>query len=275
MYDLKLFKSTLEESKFSLDVVKDLLRVSVNLSRDNETESSLADRIKHIQIAEEILTKNEHLSKLDVYKPLMQEYQRLTVVLRSDSLATWRKQVDWLKSKNCKKENWHAILQIFGNPNEIYDSVLALRHFDSLSVEFKQFADNFINLIVKPIVVDMAEVRIISSIVTTISLKVLKNKDEDLLGSIRQLKCVLEFLTRILPVKRNEVDIMSCLGSNASQSFCNIFKDALFNAVPSKHKQLDHFQDKCIAIHNFNTFLVNIGKYYFTLLLGSCNLLCI
>lgn len=264
MSDLKMFKSTLEESKYSLNVIEQILTASVNLLCDNQSKLSLAERIRNIQTSKEILTNNEHLSKLDVYKHLMREQLRLTDVLHSNCVANWQKQIVWSENDNNEEESWRVILKISGVEEDICDSLYALQYFDSLNTEVKQFANKLMNLILKPIIVQHLEVLITKTLkVSTMTLKVSSNNDECLSTVIKKLKDVFTFLNSTLPANINEIKIMSCLGSFVSHSFCNIFKDiALFNAVPDKFNQLDDFRDELNEVIEFNMYLCELGTWY-------------
>lgn len=262
MSDLKMFKSTLEENKYSLNIIEQVLAASINLSSDNQSKLSLADRIKNMQNAKEILTNNEHLSKLEVYKHLMREHQRLTDVLHSNSVETWRKHIEWLENDTDDQESWRVKLKISGSREEICDTVLALQYFDSLNVEIKLFADKLINLILKPIIVQNLKVDVTKSIhFSTMTLKVSSDEDAFLSVTVKKLKDVFEFLNMTLPVDIDKIQIMSYLGSYASQSFCDIFKDlALFNSVPVKYSQLKGFQQELTEVLEFNSYLCELGN---------------
>lgn len=265
MSDLKMFKTTLEENKNSLNVIENILTASINLSTDNQTKLSLTDRIQRMQIADEILTNNKYLSNLEVYKHLMREHQRLIDVLNSDCLASWRKQIEWLENDtDGQNSSWRTMLRISGSQEDIGDSFFALKYFDTINFEIERFADKFINSMVKPIIVENLQVDITKTInVSTLTLKVSKNKD-DLSKIIEVLKDVFKFLDLTLPVNINETQVMSYLGSYASQSFCDIFKNvALFNAIPVQYNQLHDFQKNFTKVFEFNTYLTEIGiKYY-------------
>lgn len=263
MSDLKMFKSSLEENKYSLNVIEQVLSASMNLSSDNQTKLSLAERIRNMQTAKEILTNNEHLSKLGVYNHLMREHQRVTDVLHSNCLATWKKQIEWIENNTDVQESWKVMLNISASQEDICDSILALQYFDSLNVEVKLFADKLINLIVKPIIIQNLQVDITKSIhISTMTLKVSKKLDNEFLSTIiENLKDVFAFLNSTLPINLNEIHIMSYLGSYASQQFCNIFKDkALFNAVPIRYNKLNDFQDELNNVLELNTYLNELGN---------------
>lgn len=262
MSDLKMFKSTLEENKYSLNVIEQVLSASMNLSSDTQAKLSLAERIRNMQTAKAILTNNEHLSKLDVYKHLIREHQRVTDVLHSNCVAAWRKQIEWIKNDTDVQESWRVMLKITANQEDICDSILALQYFDSLNVEVKLFADKLINLIIKPIIIQNLQVDITKSIhVSTMTLKVSKIEDEFLSTIIGNLKNVFEFLNSTLPIDYNEIHIMSYLGSYASQQFCSIFKDeALFNAIPTRYNKLIDFQDELNEVLELNTYLNELGN---------------
>jgi len=259
MSDLKMFKSNLEENEYSLKVIEQILIVSINLTNDGQNKLSLTERIKNMQTVKEILTNNEDLSKLDVYKHLMREYLRLTDVLHSNCIATWRKQIEWLENDTDSQESWRMMLKITSSQEDICDSVFALQYFDSLNVEIKLFADKLINLIVKPIIIQKLQVDVTKTLhISTMSLKVSNNKDEFLSTIIKKLKTVFEFMNSVLPV---EIQIMSYLGSYASQKFCDIFKDlALFNAVPVKYNKMNDFREELNEVLEFNTYLSELGN---------------
>lgn len=263
MSDLKMFKTTLEENKYSLNVIEQILTASINLSTDNQTKLSFTDRIQRMQIADEILTNNKYLSNLEVYKHLMREHQRLIDVLNSNCLASWRKQIEWLENDtDGQKSSWRTMLRISGSQEDIGDSFFALKYFDNINYEIEQFADKFINSMVKPIIVENLQIDITKTInVSTLTLKVSNNKDDFLSTTIEVLKDVFKFLNLTLPVDINETQFMSYLGSYASQSFCDIFKNvALFNAIPVKFNQLYDFQKNLSKVFEFNTYLTEIGN---------------
>lgn len=262
MSDLKMFKSTLEENKYSLNIIEQLLTASINLTSDNQTKLSLADRIKNMQNAKEILTNNEHLSKLEVYKHLMREHQRLTDVLHSNSVETWRKHIEWLENDTDDQELWRVKLKISGSREDICDNVLALQYFDSLNVEIKIFAEKLINLVLKPIIVQNLNVDVTKSIhFSAMTLKVSRDEDTFLTATVKKLRDVFEFLNTTLPVDIDKIQIMSYLGSYASQTFCSIFKDiALFNSVPVKYNQLKDFQEELTVVLEFNSYLSELGN---------------
>lgn len=262
MSDLKMFKSSLEQNKYSLSIIEQLLTVSINLTKDSEDKLSLADRIQNMQTTKEILVNNESLSKLDVYRSLMQEYQRLTDALHSNCIATWRKQIEWSENG---QDSWRVMLKISGSQEDICDSVSALQYFDCLNVEIKQFSDKLINLIMKPIITQNVQVDITKTVhVSTMTLKDSNNEDTFLSTKITKLKNVFNFLNSTLPVDNNKIQMMSYLGSYASQLFCNIFKDiALFNAVPVKYNQLSNFQNELDEVLELNTYLNELGNIHY------------
>lgn len=262
MSDLKMFKTTLEENQYSLNVIEQILIASINLSSDSKVKLSLADRIQRMQIAEEILTNNDYLSNLHVYKHLMQEHQRLTDVLHSNCLATWRKQIEWLENDmDGQNSSWRTMLRISGSQKDIYHSLLALKYFNIIDVEIEQFADKLINSMIKSIIIENLQIDIIKTInVSTLTLKVSKNEDYFLSTTIKILNDVFRFLNLTFPTNINETKFMSYLGFYASQSFCNIFKDiALFNAIPVKFNELYDFPHK-LCVVEFNTYLIEIGN---------------
>ncbi|XP_025192205.1 centromere/kinetochore protein zw10 homolog [Melanaphis sacchari] len=263
MSDLKMFKSTLEENKNSLIIIEQVLEASMNLTSDSQTKLSLADRIKNLQTAQNILLNNEHLTKLDVYKPLMREHQRLTDVLHSNSVAAWRKKIEWSENDADSQDSWRVILKISGSQEDICDTIFALQHFDSLNIEVKLFADKLINLIVKPIIIQNLQVDVVKFVnVSTMTLKVSNNEDEFMSATIKKLKNVFEFLSSILPADINEIKIMSYLGSYASQQFCKHFKDiVIFNAVPVKYHNLNNFQEDLNEVLEFNKYLSELGFF--------------
>lgn len=263
MSDLKMFKSTLEENKNSLIIIEQVLEASMNLTSDSQTKLSLADRIKNLQTAQYILLNNEHLTKLDVYKPLMREHQRLTDVLHSNCIAAWRKKIEWSENDSDSQDSWRVILKISGSQEDICDTILALQHFDSLNIEVKQFADKLINLIVKPIIIQNLQVDVIKFVnVSTMTLKVSNNEDEFLSAIIKKLKNVFEFLSSTLPADINEIQIMSYLGSYASQQFCKHFKDiVIFNAIPVKYHNLNNFREDLNEVLEFNKYLSELGFF--------------
>lgn len=262
MSDLKMFKSTLEENKHNLTVIEQVLEASMNLTTDNLTKLSLIDRIKKLETAQTILLNNENLTKLDVYKPLMREHQRLTDVLHSTCVAAWRKKIEWSENDTESQESWRVILKISGSQDDIRDTVSALQHFDSLNIEVKQFSDKLINLIVKPIIIQHLQVDVVKFVnVSTMTLKVSNNEDELLSETIKKLKNVFEFLNSILPADINEIQIMSYLGSYASQQFCKYFKDiVIFNAIPVKYHNLDNFREELTDVLEFNEYLSELGN---------------
>lgn len=262
MTDLKMFKSNLEENKYSLNVIEQILSTSINLSNDNQTKLSLADKITNMQTAKEILTNNEHLSKLDVYKYLMREYHRLTDVLHSNCVATWRKQIEWLENDTDSQESWRVMLKITGTQKDICDSAFALQYFDSLNAEVKLFADKLINLVIEPVINQKFQINVSKTEhISTMTLKISNNENEFLSLTIKKLKVIFTFLNSIFPVDNNEIQMMSYLGSYASQLFCNIFTDvALFNAVPINYSKLDHFRNELNDILEFHTYLIELGN---------------
>lgn len=267
MSDLKMFKSTLEENKNSLVIIEQVLEASMNLTSDSQTKLSLIDRIKNLETAQNILLNNEHLTKLDVYKPLMREHQRLTDVLHSNCVAAWRKKIEWLENDSENQDSWRVVLKISGSQDDICDTVFALQHFDSLNIEVKQLSDKLMNLIIKPIIVQHLQVDIVKSVnVSTMTLKVSNNEDEFLSEIIKKLKNVFEFLNSSLPTDINEIQIMSYLGSYASQQFCKLFKDiVIFNALPVKYHNLNNFREELIEVLEFNKYLCELGniiKYF-------------
>lgn len=264
MSDLKIFKSTLEENKYNLNIVEEVLTVSINLTNDSQTKLSLADRIQNLQTAKEILTDNESLSKLDVYKHLMREHQRLTDVLHSNCIATWRKQIEWLENDTNSQESWTVILKISGSQEDIYDSVSALQYFECLNVEVKQFADKLMNLIVKPIIYQNLQVDITKTVhISSMTLKDSNNEDAFLSTIIRELKNVFNFLYSTLPSDINKIQFISYLGSYASRPFCKMFKDiALFNAMPIKYNHLKNFQNEFDEVIQLNSYLSEIGNIH-------------
>lgn len=261
--DLKMFKSTLEENKCSLNVIEQLLSASINLTNGSDTILSLADRIKHVQSAKEILSNNEDLSKLGVYKPLMREHQRLTDVLQSTCVETWRKQIKWLENETDSQESWKVMLKISGSQEEISDSIFALQYFDILDTEVKLISLKLMNLIVEPIIIQNLQVDITESVnVSTMTLKVSNNEDKFLLTIMKNLKNVLIFLNSTLPVSINETRIMTYLGSFISQSFLKVFKEvAIFNAIPETYIQLNCFQEELSEVIEFNAYLSEIGNF--------------
>ncbi|CAI6360807.1 unnamed protein product [Macrosiphum euphorbiae] len=263
MSDLKMFKSTLEENKNSLIVIEQVLEASMNLTNDSQTELSLADRINKLQTAQHILLNNEHLTKLDVYKPLMREHQRLTDVLHSNCIAAWGKKIVWSENDKESQDSWKVILKISGCPDDICDTVFALQHFDSLNIEVKKFSDKLINLIVKPIIDQNLQVDVAKFVnVSTLTLKVSNTEDEFLSAIIKKLKDVFEFLNSTLPADINEIKIMSYLGSYASQQFCKHFKEiVIFNAIPVKYHNLKNFREELIEVCEFNEYLSELGFF--------------
>lgn len=261
--DLKMFKSTLEENKYSLNILEQVLTASKYLTSDGQTKISLSERIRNMRNAKEILTDNEHLSKLDVYKHLMREYLRLTNVLHSNCIKTWRKQLEWLENSTDNQESWRVMLKITGNQEDIGDSVLALQYFDSLNDEVKLFANKLIDSIVKPIIIQNLIVDITTSEHTsTMTLKVsTNNNDKNLSTTIRKLKEAFTFLNLTLPVNIDGVKIMSYLGSYASQPFLDVFKNkALFNALPTQFNHFNNFQKELNEVLEFNTYLNELGN---------------
>ncbi|XP_050436177.1 centromere/kinetochore protein zw10 homolog [Adelges cooleyi] len=263
MCDLKMFKSTLEESKFSLDVIEQVLVVSMNLMHDNQAKLLLVDRIKNLQTAKEILLNNEQLSKLNVYKHLMREHQRLTDVLHSNCVTSWRKQIEWEENTLDDQESWKTTLKISGNKEDICDSIYGLQYFDALDAEVKEFANKLMNLIITPIIIQNYEVSVSRTMhYSTLTLKISKHDDGFLFTIINKLKKVLEFLKIMLPTDIDNVQIMPYLGSYINQPFCNIFNSvALFNAVPVKHNQLEDFQEELKAVYEFNNYLNKLGIF--------------
>jgi len=257
-----MFKSTLEENKNSLIVIEQVLEASMNLTSDSQTKLSLAHRINKLQTAQHILLNNEHLTKLDVYKPLMREHQRLTDVLHSNCVAAWGKKIVWSENDKESQDSWRVILKISGCPDDICDTVFALRHFDSLNIEVKKFSDKLINLIVKPIIDQNLQVDVVKFVnVSTLTLKVSNTEDEFLSAIIKKLKDVFEFLNSTLPADINEIKIMSYLGSYASQQFCKHFKDiVIFNAIPVKYHKLNNFREELIEVREFNEYLSELGN---------------
>lgn len=268
MSDLKMFKSTLEESKYSLNVIEQLLLASINLTNGSNIQLPLTDRIKHVKDAEEVLSNNEDLSKLSVYKSLMTEQLRLTAVLKSNCVETWRKQISWLENETDSQESWKVMLKISGSQEEICDSILALQNFDCLSTEIKLFSLKLMNLILNPIIVQNLQVDLTESVhVSTMTLKVSHNENQFLSTIIKNLKIALEFLNSTLPVGINETRIMSDLGYFISQPFCEIFKEvAIFNAVPETYSQLDCFREELKEVLEFDTYLSKIGNFNNTFL---------
>lgn len=271
MTDLKMFKSNLEENKYSLNVIEQILSTSMNLSSDNQTKLSLADKITNMQTAKEILTNNEHLSKLNVYKHLMREYHRLTDFLHSNCVATWRKQIEWLENDTDSQESWRVMLKINGTPEDICDSVFALKYFDSLDAEVKLFADKLINLVIKPIINQNFQVDVSKTVhVSTMTIKISNNENEFLSSTIKKLKVIFKFLNSTLPVDNNEIQMMSYLGSYASQPFCNLFSDvALFNAVPINYSKLNNFRNELNDILEFHTYLIELGNINIYFVMGT------
>lgn len=257
-----MFKSTLEENKYCLNIIEQILTASLNLSSDSQIKLSLFERIKKMRTAKEILTNNEHLSKLDVFKPMMREHLRITDVLHSNCVTTWRKQIEWLENDIDSPEMWRVKLKITGSQEDISDSVLALQYFDSLNVEVKLFADKLIDLIIKPIIIQDLQVDIVKSVHTsTIILKPSNSKNEFFSTTIKKLKDTFQFLNTTLPVNINEVKIMSFLGSYSSQSFLKVFKEiALFNALPVQYNQLDSFREKLPEVLELNTYMCELGN---------------
>lgn len=272
MSDLKFFKSTLEENKCNLSTMERVLTVSMNLTNNSQTNLSLADRLQNIQNAKEILTDNETLSKLDVYKHLMREHQRLTDVLHSNCITTWRKQIQWLENDADSQESWTVMLKISGDQEDIYDSVSILQYFECLNVEVKQFSDKLINLIVKPIICQNLKVDVTKTV--HISTMTLKNDNDEIFLSttIKELKNVFNFLCSTLPTDVNKIQFISYLGSFASEPFCKMFKDiALFNAVPVKYNKLKFFENELNDVLEFNSYLSEIGNIHF--FVSSLNLI--
>jgi len=257
-----MFKSNLEENKYSLKVIEQILAVSVNLTNDSQNKLSLADKIKNMQTTKEILTNNEDLQKLGVYKHLMREHQRLTNVLHSNCIVTWRKQIEWFENDINSQESWQIMLKITGSREDICDSVLSLQYFDSLNAEIKLFADKLINLIIKPIIIQKLQVDVTKSIYSsTMTLKISKNEDQFLPTIIKKLKVVFEFMNSVLPVDINEIQIMSYLGSYASQPFYDIFKNlAFFNSVPVKYDKINDFREELNEVYEFNAYLTKLGN---------------
>lgn len=260
MSDLKMFKSTLEENKFSLNILEQILTASKSLNCDDQTKLSLSEKIKNLQISNEILTENDHLSKLDVYKPLMREHQRLTDVLHSNCITIWRKQVEWMENNDGNQASWFVKLKITGSQEDISNSVLALQHFDSLNTEIKLFADKLIDLIVKPIILQNLQVEITKSVtITTMVLNVSNNNNESLTTTIRKLKEVFTFLNSVFNI--DTIRIMSYLGSYASHPFLEVFKNkALFNALPVQYNHLENFQKELNEVLEFNNCLNELGN---------------
>jgi len=260
MSDLKMFKSTLEENKYSLNVIEQVLVASINLTSDSQTKLSLANRIQNMQTAKEILTNNDQLSKLDVYKHLMREHQRLTDVLQSNCIVVWRKQIEWLENDIESQESWRMKLKISGSQDDISDSVLALQYFDSLNIEVNLFADKLINLIVKPIIIKNLQVDVEKSMHFSTMTLTVSNIDKAFLSTIiTKLKEVFDFLNSNLPNDIDGIQIMSYLGSYASQPLCNAFKDiALFNAIPVNYNQLYDFREELKEVIEFNSYLINL-----------------
>lgn len=273
MSDLKIFKSSLEENKYSLNVIEQILTASINLSSNNSAKLSLADRIKNMQTTKEILSNNEHLSKLNVYKHLMREHQRLMDVLRLNCVTTWRKQIEWSENNIDCQDSWKAMLKISGSQEDISDSIFGLQYFGCLDAEVQQFSNKLLEIIFKPIINENLCVDITKSIhVSTMTLKVSNITDECLSPIIEQLKNVFEFLNSTLPVNINEIKIISHLGYYANQEFCNIFKEiALLNAVPTKYNELNDFRDELNEVLEFNNYLIELGNtinmYLFYILL--------
>lgn len=263
--DLKMLKSTLQENKYSLNILEQVLTASKSLNCDDQTKLSLTEQIKNLQISNEILTENDNLSKLDVYKPLMREHQRLTNVLHSNCIKIWRKQIEWIEKNDGNQESWFMKLKITGSQEDISNSVLALQHFDSLNTEIKLFADKLIELIVKPIILQNLQVEITKSVtITTMVLNVSNNNDESLTTTIRKLKEVFTFLNSVFNI--DNVRIMSYLGSYASHPFLEVFKNkALFNALPVQYNHLENFQKELNEVLEFNTFLNELGNLLITL----------
>lgn len=264
MSDLKILKSTLEENKYSLNVLEQVLTASINLSSDNLAKLSLADRIKNMQTSKEILSNNENFSKLNVYKHLMREHQRLMDGLRLNCITTWRKQIEWSENNTDCQDSWRATLKISGCQEDISDSIFALQYFDCLNAEVQKFSNKLIDTIFKPIINNNLHVEISKSLnVSTLTLKVSNNTDEGLSSIIEQLKNVFVFLNSTLPVNINEIKIMSHLGYYANQEFCNIFKEiALLNAVPTKYNQLNDFRNELNKVLELNDYLCELGKYH-------------
>jgi len=262
MSDLKMFKSTLEENKNSLIIIEQVLEASMNLTSDSQTKLLLADRINKLQTAQHILLNNEHLTKLDVYKSLMREHQRLTDVLHSNSVAAWKNKIIWSENDKDSQDSWRVILKISGCQDDICDTVFALQHFDSLNIEVKKFSDKLINLIIKPIIDQNLQVDVVKFVnVSTLTLKVSNTEDEFLSAIIKKLKNVFEFLNSTLPADINEIKIMSYLGSYASQQFSKYFKDiVIFNAIPVKYHDLNNFREELIEVHEFNKYLSDLGN---------------
>lgn len=260
MSDLKMFKSTLEENKCSLNILEQILTASKCLNCDDQIKLSLSEKIKNLQIAKVILTENVHLSKLDVYKPLMRELQRVTDILHSNSIKTWRKQVEWAENNIHNQESWFIKLKITGSQEDISDSVLALQHFDSLNSEIRLFANKLIDLIVKPIILKKLQVEITKSVnIMTIVLKDYNIHNESLATTIKKLKEVFTFLNSALNI--DKVRMMSYLGSYASEPFLEVFKNkALFNALPVRYGELHGFKNIFNEILEFNTYLNELGN---------------
>lgn len=255
-----MFKSTLEENKYNLIILEQMLTASKSLNCDDQTKLSLSEKIKNLRISNEILRENDNLSKLDVYKPLMRENQRLTNVLHSNCIKVWRKQIEWVENNVDNQESWFMKLKIIGSQEDISNSVLALQHFDSLNSEIKLFADKLIDLIVKPIILQNLQVEITKSVtITTMILNVSNNNNASLTTTIRKLKEVFTFLNSALNI--DKVRIMSYLGSYASHPFLEIFKNkALFNALPMQYNHLDNFQKELNEVLEFNTYLNELGN---------------
>lgn len=260
-----MFKSTLEENKYSLTILEQVLTASKYLASDGQLKLSLSERIKNLQNAKEILTDNEHLSKLDVYKHLMREHLRLTDVLHSNCIANWRKQIELLENSTDNQKSWHTMLKITCAQEDIGDSLLALKYFDSLNDEIKLFANKLIDLIIKPILLQNLTVEVTKSVhASTMVLKVsTNNNDEYLSTKMRKLKEAFSFLNSTLPVNVDGIKIMSYLGSYVSQPFLDVFKNtALFNALPTQYNCLKNFQIELDNVLEFNAYLIELGNIY-------------
>lgn len=273
MSDLKMFKSSLEENKYSLIVIEQILAVSMKLSNDGQNKLPLIKRIGNLHEAKEILTNNKDLAKLDVYKPLLREHQRLTDVLHSKCIGTWRKQIKWSENDIDSQESWRTQLKITGSQNDISENLYSLQYFNSLNAEIKLFANNLINLLIKPIIVQKLEVDILKTVhVSTMTLKVSNNKDECLSTIIKKLKTVFEFFVAFFPVNIEKVKIFSLLGSHACRPFCDVFKNvALFNAIPVKYNKINDFRDELDEVLEFIAYLTEkIGNIVNVFILLLC-----
>ncbi|XP_050537251.1 centromere/kinetochore protein zw10 homolog isoform X2 [Daktulosphaira vitifoliae] len=261
--DLKMFKCSLEESKFSLSIIEQVLLVCMNLTNDSQTKLLLIDKIKNLQTAKEILTNNENLSKLNCYKHLMREHMRLTDVLHSHCISTWRNQIEWIENNDDAPDSCKITLKITGNEEEFQDTIYALRYFDALNAEIKSFGNKLLELVIKPIIVHNYEISITRTIhYSSLSLKVSQQDDGFLFTIIKKLKKVFEFLKTMLPSDIDKIKLMPYLGSYINQPFCNVFNNvALFNAIPTKYNLLEDFQEELKEVYEFNNYLNKLGLF--------------